>query len=162
MRIVLWAFLVSLALIPSAQAASFDCTKASSFVEKAICTDKQLSSLDDQLAGLYKAARAANANAATVEADQKAWLSWRNQCADPACLKKAYADRIAALSGSSPAPASGSFTGTYKMKNGEVLSFKFAAGKLDLTQDGTCGMGLNVSGSGTYKRVSTAPPKFED
>lgn len=207
MRIVLWAFLVSLALIPSAQAASFDCTKASSFVEKAICTDKQLSSLDDQLAGLYKAARAANANAATVEADQKAWLSWRNQCADPACLKKAYADRIAALSGSSPAPASGSFTGTYKMKNGEalvqetngrikfsinaaygqnvgevaggaaltgdtakyvdqdadcVLSFKFAAGKLDLTQDSTCGMGLNVSGSGTYKRVSTAPPKFED
>jgi uncharacterized protein len=206
-RIVLWAFLVSLALIPSAQAASFDCAKASTFVEKAICSDKQLSSMDDQLAGLYKAARAANANAATVEADQKAWLSSRNQCADAACLKKAYAGRIAALSGSSAAPASGGFTGTYKMKNGEALvqetngrikfsinaaydqnvgevageaplagdtakyvdqdadcglSFKFAAGKLDLTQDGTCGMGLNVSGSGTYKRVSTAPPKFED
>jgi len=32
--------------------------KASTFVEKAICTDKQLSSLDDQPAGLYKAARA--------------------------------------------------------------------------------------------------------
>ena len=103
-------------------------------------------------------------------------------------------------SGSSAAPASGGFTGIYKMKNGEalvqetngrikfsinaaygqnvgevagevpltgdtandvdrdgdcMLSFKPAAGKLDLAQDGTCGMGLNVSGSGTYKRVST-------
>jgi hypothetical protein len=108
-------------------------------------------------------------------------------------------------SGSSAAPASGGFTGIYKMKNGEalvqetngrikfsinaaygqnvgevagevpltgdtakyvdrdgdcVLSFKFAAGKLDLAQDGTCGMGLNVSGSGTYKRMSTTPPKL--
>jgi len=95
--------------------------EASTFVEKAICTDKQLSSLDDQLAGLYKAARAANVNAATVEADQKVWLSSRDQCIDAACLKKAYADRIAVLSGSSAAPASGGFTGTYKMKNGEAL-----------------------------------------
>jgi hypothetical protein len=40
-----------------------------------------------------------------------------------------------------------------------VLSFKLAAGKLDLAQDGTCGMGLNVSGS---KRVSTTPPKLDE
>jgi hypothetical protein len=42
-----------------------------------------------------------------------------------------------------------------------ALSFKFAAGKLDITQDGACGMGLNVSGAGSYKRASTAPPKFD-
>jgi len=29
-------------------------------------------------------------------------------------------------------------------------------------QDDVCGMGLNVSATGTYKRVSTAPPRFED
>jgi len=120
-RLAVWAVLLDLVLIPSTRAASFDCAKASTFVEKAICTDKQLSSLDDQLAGLYKAARAANVNAATVEADQKVWLSSRDQCIDAACLKKAYADRIAVLSGSSAAPASGGFTGTYKMKNGEAL-----------------------------------------
>jgi len=36
-------------------------------------------------------------NAATVEADQKVWLSSRDQCTDAACLKKAYAayaDRV--------------------------------------------------------------------
>jgi hypothetical protein len=126
---------------------------------------------------------------------------------DAACLKKAYAGRIAALKGSSASPASGNFTGTYKMKDGEalvqqadgrikfsinaaygqnvgevsgevpltgetakyvdkgadcVMTLKFSAGKLDITQDGTCGMGLNVSGSGTCKRVSTAPPKFDE
>jgi hypothetical protein len=43
-----------------------------------------------------------------------------------------------------------------------ALSFKFAAGRLVLSQDGTCGMGLNASGAGMYKRISSAPPKFDD
>jgi uncharacterized protein len=90
-----WAALMCLALMPSAQAASFDCDKASSSVEKAICGDKQLSGMDDQLARLYKAARAGAPNAATLEAEQKSWLFSRDQCSDAACLKKAYADRIA-------------------------------------------------------------------
>ena len=42
------------------------------------------------------------------------------------------------------------------------LTFKFGSGKLVVKQDGSCGMGLNVSGSGTYKRVSTALPKFDE
>src|SRR4026207_2498917 len=168
--------LLSLILMSSAQAASFDCAKASSFVEKAICSDKRLSSMDDQLARLYKAARAAATNASALETEQKSWLSSRDRCTNTACLKKTYADRIAALSGPSTAPAFGSFTGTYKMQNGEapiqqtgerikfsinatyrqntgeitgevplmgnsakfqdadcILSFKFAAGKLDIT-----------------------------
>ena len=207
MRAMGCAALLSLLLMSSAQAASFDCAKASSFVEKAICSDQQLSGMDDQLARLYKAARAAATNASTLEAEQKSWLSSRDRCTDAACLTKAYADRIAALSGPSAAPASGSFTGTYKMQNGEALiqqtgerikfsinatyrqntgeitgevplmgnsakyvdqdadctlSFKFAAGKLDITQDGTCGMGLNVSGAGSYKRTSAEAPKFEE
>jgi uncharacterized protein len=103
--------LLCLVLVPSARAASFDCAKASTFVEKAICSDKQLSGLDDQLAGLYKAARATAANSATLEAEQQAWLSARDQCTNAACLKKAYADRIAALKGSSAVPASGNLTG---------------------------------------------------
>lgn len=42
------------------------------------------------------------------------------------------------------------------------LTLKFARGKLVVTQDGSCGMGLNVSGAGTYKRTSSAPPKFDE
>jgi len=43
-----------------------------------------------------------------------------------------------------------------------ILSFKFARTRLVVTQDGSCGMGLNVSGAGTYKRMSSAPPKFDE
>ena len=43
-----------------------------------------------------------------------------------------------------------------------TLSFNFAPGRLVLNQSGSCGMGLNVSAGGTYKRVSSAPPKFDD
>jgi hypothetical protein len=43
-----------------------------------------------------------------------------------------------------------------------TVSFNFAPGSLVLNQDGSCGMGLNVSAGGTYKRVSSAPPKFDD
>jgi uncharacterized protein len=192
MRAVIGTAAMCLVLVPSARAASFDCAKASSFVEKAICSDKQLSGMDDQLARLYKTARGAASNAA-LEAEQKAWLSSRDQCTDAACLKKAYADRIAALSGPAAVPSAAgqqtagkikfSINATYGQNTGEVsgdvpltgdsakyvdrdadctLSFKFAAGKLDVAQDGTCGMGLNVSGSGTYKRVNSAPPKFDD
>ena len=96
--------LLSLILMSSAQAASIDCAKASSFVEKAICSDKRLSSMDDQLARLYKAARAAATNASALETEQKSWLSSRDRCTNTACLKKTYADRIAALSGPSMAP----------------------------------------------------------
>jgi hypothetical protein len=42
------------------------------------------------------------------------------------------------------------------------LTFKFGASKLVVSQDGTCGMGLNVSADGTYKRVSTASPKLDE
>jgi uncharacterized protein len=199
---------MSLALMPWARAATFDCSKTSTFVEKAICSDKQLSALDDQLGHLYKAALASASNNAMLKADQKTWLSLRNQCGDADCLKKAYADRINVLEGTSTPPSPEDFTGTYKTEYAEVLvqqtangrlkfyisatyhtnvgevsgevpltgktasyvdkeldcalSFKFAPSKLVVTQDGSCGMGLNVSGSGTYKRVSSAPPKFED
>jgi uncharacterized protein len=199
--------LLCLALMPSARAATFDCNKASTFVEKAVCSDSRLSAMDDDLGRLYKAALAGTSNSETLKSDQKAWLSLRDQCQDSDCIKKAYGDRISALKGSS-ADTAGSVTGTYKMKNGEVrvqqtangrikfslnaayqmnvgevsgeapltasvasyadkdndcaLSFKFASAKLVVSQDGTCGMGLNVSASGTYNRASSAAPKFDD
>jgi len=41
------------------------------------------------------------------------------------------------------------------------ITLKFAAGKLVVTQTGSCGFGLNVSADGTYKRVSSTKPKFD-
>jgi uncharacterized protein len=212
MRPTVWATLMCLVLTPWAWAATFDCDKASTFVEKVICSDLRLTNLDDQLGRLYKDALAASSNSGALKAEQKAWLSSRNQCKDSDCIMKAYDDRISVLGAMSAPAKSGDVTGTYKMKDrgaagvvlvqqttngrikfyinatyrtntgelsGEVplsgdatnyvdkeldctLSFNFMPGSLVLNQDGSCGMGLNVSAAGTYKRVSSTPPKFDE
>jgi uncharacterized protein len=212
MRPPVWATLMCLVLMPWARAATFDCDKASTFVEKVICSDTRLTNLDDQLERQYKDALAASSNNGALKAEQKAWLSSRNQCKDSDCIMKAYNDRISVLIAMSAPVKSGDVTGTYKMKdrgaagvvliqqtangrikfyvnatystntgelsgevplNGEAanyvykeldctLSFNFVPGGLVLNQDGSCGMGLNVSAAGTYKRVSSTPPKFDE
>ena len=59
-------------------------------------------------------------------------------------------------------PAEG-VAGNYVYKELDcTLSFNFVPDSLVLNQDGSCGMGLNVSAAGTYKRVSSAPPKFDE
>lgn len=69
---------------------SFDCAKASSKVEKLICSDKSLSDTDAMLAEDYKALLAITDDKG-VKQRQLAWLkNVRNACNDVACLKKAY------------------------------------------------------------------------
>ena len=75
MRPTVWATLMCLVLTRWAWAATFDCDKASTFVEKVICSDLRLTNLDDQLARLYKDALAASSNSAALKTEQKAWLS---------------------------------------------------------------------------------------
>lgn len=41
------------------------------------------------------------------------------------------------------------------------ITLKFRAGKLVVTQTGICGFGFNVTAEGTYKKVSSAKPKFD-
>lgn len=73
-------------------AASFDCGKASTPVETAICGDQRLGSLDQQVAQAYKQA------GANKKAQQRAWLKYRNTCgANIECLTAMYEDRIAFL-----------------------------------------------------------------
>jgi len=69
---------------------SFDCAKASSKVEKLICSDKNLSDTDAMLAEDYKALLATTDDKG-VKQRQLAWLkNVRNACNDVACLQKAY------------------------------------------------------------------------
>ncbi|CAO3416032.1 hypothetical protein [Azospirillum endophyticum] len=83
----------------SAIAASFDCKKAGSVVEKSICSDRELSDLDSELGRTYRTVLAGTANSASLVAEQKSWLASRNQCPDLGCLKSAYQDRLTALRG---------------------------------------------------------------
>ncbi|HEX2448200.1 MAG TPA: hypothetical protein VHK26_08440 [Methyloceanibacter sp.] len=75
-------------------------------------------------------------------------------------LNATYETNVGEVSGEAPLKANAA---SYSDRDIDcALTFKFAPGKLVIAQDGTCGMGLNVSGSGTYNRVSTAAPKFDD
>lgn len=42
------------------------------------------------------------------------------------------------------------------------ITMKFATGKMIVTQEGNCGFGLNVSAAGTYRKTSSAKPKFDE
>ena len=78
--------------------ASFDCAKAATAVELAICSTAELSALDDELSTAYKAALAAATDPTGVVAAQRAWLrDKRNACSDENCLAARYKVRIGEL-----------------------------------------------------------------
>ncbi|WP_462329864.1 DUF3298 domain-containing protein [Thiohalocapsa halophila] len=80
-------------------AASFDCTQASTRVEKLICADAELSRLDSKLGAVYASARQSTDDPETLRAGQRTWLAQRNRCNDSDCLAERYHQRIAALGG---------------------------------------------------------------
>jgi len=90
--------LISIVLLSSiSYATSFDCSKASTFVEKAICADTLLGKLDDTLSENYNNMLAGNIGKGAIKdlkATQKKWLSERNKCTDNKCLIEAYRKRI--------------------------------------------------------------------
>jgi uncharacterized protein len=102
------AILISGALAAGpGRAASFDCAKAATPTEHAICDNPQLSSLDDQTAGLYYTlisggAPQATASVAQVKQAQANFLTQRDQCgANYNCLIDAYTSQIMYLKASS-------------------------------------------------------------
>lgn len=87
------------ASIPSGIHASFDCGKASSRIEKLICSNPESGDADRRLAVAYATARAKSNDLNALKADQRNWLTnERNACADTACLVRVTNDRIAHLS----------------------------------------------------------------
>ena len=92
-----------LVLVSQANAASFDCAKASSPYEKAVCANPNLSSLDDQLSIAYKDARSKSTDPEGLKKAQIDWIKSTRQCAnDTGCIEKAYKSRITALTTSMP------------------------------------------------------------
>jgi uncharacterized protein len=93
--------LIYLSLIlagPIAHAASFDCAKAVTSIEKTICSSSRISDLDTQLTQSYKKSLSVSADVEFLKSEQRAWLTnVRNKCQDAACLTQAYTDRIAKL-----------------------------------------------------------------
>jgi uncharacterized protein len=81
-----------------AHATSFNCAKASTYVEKAICSDATLGKLDDALTQNYNAMRASDLDdGAALKKEQRAWIAQRNKCATDQCLVDLYRKRIDAV-----------------------------------------------------------------
>lgn len=86
----------------ASHAASFNCAKAQSKVEKTICGDADLSKLDEKLAASYKASLTSHPLPSYVRARQKDWIQSNNSCDSTAilgCLKNKYMERIDHLTG---------------------------------------------------------------
>ena len=105
-RITLLGLLTALALLLApltAQAASFDCAKAGTATEKAICRDPALSKQDEAVAAAYKAALTlwpAGNWATYLRTEQRNWLKDRDgicKGGDIPCLKRDYALRLGYL-----------------------------------------------------------------
>ena len=101
-------FLASLAFgfmsatITAQAAPSFDCSKAATQVENMICDNPKIAQLDSDLADAYKTALRdspwASANK-RIRAEQKDWISRRDRCESPRCLRQVYHQRISVLYG---------------------------------------------------------------
>jgi uncharacterized protein len=91
---LLWAF-VSLFGTSPTLSASFDCAKANTPIERMICANLQLSSLDETLAATYAKALERVEVPNELKRDQRAWLATsRRACSTEACLILAYKRRI--------------------------------------------------------------------
>lgn len=82
--------------------ASFDCGKASTWIEKTVCSNSELSQLDENMAKKYKAELASadnedysqNHRVITKNA-QRQWLKFqRNTCQSEACLIREYQEYL--------------------------------------------------------------------
>ncbi|KMS51825.1 hypothetical protein V474_01950 [Novosphingobium barchaimii LL02] len=117
---------------PERNGPSFDCSKASSGVEKAICASKPLSSLDGQIGMRYGALRKGldKASAEKLKQDQQWFIATRNAgFADGEDRAKILLDRLHflnAISWSTPAGVEG----VWRNLAGEITVSRGANGQL--------------------------------
>lgn len=80
-----------------APATGFNCAKATTFIETAICKNAELSKLDNELMLVYRNALKSG-NKESLKIEQVNWLKIkRNSCENSACLKQVYQERLNAL-----------------------------------------------------------------
>lgn len=108
------AIMIFVAIASPSHAASFDCAKASTFVEKAICVNPKLSALDSSVVEMYKTSLATAPDKEAVKKQQAVWRrNVRDVCQTDECIAQAYQSRMGQFpvlaTSNTPSP-----TGTYK------------------------------------------------
>ena len=97
---VLALSVLALLLSVPVKAASFDCRKADTATEIAICRDSSLGRLDEQIAELYAGLRSASVSSerSKLLKGQRRFLQNRNSCGGSlSCLRNSYDSRLADL-----------------------------------------------------------------
>jgi uncharacterized protein len=82
---------------PAAHAASFDCRKSTTQVERTICAAPDISEMDETLQEVYEPTVAREDAGGSLKASQRSWLAQRDKCTDAACLRQLYDKRITEL-----------------------------------------------------------------
>jgi uncharacterized protein len=115
---------------------SFDCRRAATPVERAICASRDLSQLDSRLADIYhdaliaagQSAAPGGLSAVTLREQQRAWEAARDACGAGreirACVRRSYERRIAHLQVSSGSVPPGP-TIVYECDTGELISARY-------------------------------------
>ncbi len=114
-KIALFALVLA---APFASAASFNCAKAVTAVEKMVCADPDLSREDDHLNGSYKRAVERVGNKPAMREWQRAWLrsAALTACKTTACVKEAYGTRVKLLDDAVKSPWNGHYVRYYEGK----------------------------------------------
>ena len=95
---VFFSFFILLSIPTLLSAASFNCAKAASKNEKAICSDPELSNLDMVLAAIYKETRSTISDAKRLKKEQINWIKSLGTCdGNVDCLISAYKNRMLVL-----------------------------------------------------------------
>lgn len=81
LRLVGLALLLSVGVGSVAKAASFDCNKATTETEIAICSEPELSALDEKLGEQWE-----KMSPLFPTFDQMQWLAWRDKCENSYCI----------------------------------------------------------------------------
>ena len=92
-RFFLVSLVLSLGTTTAGHAASFDCTKATTATEIAICGDPELSALDEEMAESWMLL-----DGQVSKSNQFQWLIERNACRTKKCLVSVIEERIDYLS----------------------------------------------------------------
>jgi uncharacterized protein len=110
--ILLWAAVIVTLQYTSMAQTSFDCIRAGSTVEKVICADPAIASLDKDLAESFQQAAAkAGTDGFLVRADEHSWLTKVNDECDNSdaggCIRQALEKRISELKSEMAIPGLG-------------------------------------------------------
>ncbi len=127
MKYIHLIFAVMLLTANTSCAASYDCAKAGTKVEKMICADAELSKLDDNLSAAYSKALKESSDPSTLKQQQRGWMKERNKCVNSECVKTKCQDRIASLAKTVPDEKTASEVSKSSKQN-KTLVFKLEGG----------------------------------